>query len=348
MVSCRKPQSLLCFSRGHDTMAPEVMVMLNTTLCYIEQDGKYLMLHRVKKKNDITQDKWIGIGGKFEPLESPEDCLLREAREETGLTLTRWRYRGIVTFVADKDPQFMHLYTADGFEGQIKTCDEGNLEWIDKHKLLELPIWEGDKIFLRLLEEDAPFFSLKLVYEGDTLTEAVLDGRPIGAACDPSGGIAATSPCAGEALVRSHAKEPLLISACLMGAACRYDGGRNTGNGLEQLMARYHLIPVCAEQLGGLPTPRTPAERLGDRVITADGRDVTAEFERGAAEVLRLAKQFGCRKALLKERSPSCGHGRIYDGSFTGRKIPGSGVTAEVLTRHGIQVYGESQWEALL
>ena len=151
--------------------------MLNTTLCYIEQDGKYLMLHRVKKKNDINHDKWIGIGGKFEELESPEDCLLREVKEETGLTLTRWRYRGIVTFVAEKDPQFMHLYTADDFMGQIKTCDEGNLEWIDKKKLLELPIWEGDKIFLRLLDTDEPFFSLKLKYEGETLVLAVLNGK---------------------------------------------------------------------------------------------------------------------------------------------------------------------------
>ena len=147
--------------------------MFNTTLCYIEQDGKYLMLHRVKKKNDVNHDKWIGIGGKFEDGESPEDCLLREVREESGLTLTHWRYRGVVTFVSDQaETEYMHLFTAHGFEGQLKTCDEGNLEWIDKKKLLELPIWEGDKVFLRLLDEDAPFFSLKLVYEGDTLIYA--------------------------------------------------------------------------------------------------------------------------------------------------------------------------------
>ena len=297
------------------------------------------MLHRVKKKNDINHDKWIGIGGKFEELESPEDCLFREVREETGLTLTAWRYRGIVTFVADKDPQFMHLYTADGFSGQLKACDEGNLEWIDKHKLLELPIWEGDKIFLRLLEEDAPFFSLKLVYEGDTLVSAVLDGRPLALPFSPRSHVSpATAP----------QREPLLISACLMGVACRYDGGRNTMEGLERLMNRYHLIPVCAEQLGGLSTPRIPAERQGDRVITKDGRNVTAAFEQGASEVLRLAQQFGCGKALLKARSPSCGHGQIYDGSFTGQKVPGSGVTAELLVRHGIRVYCENQWEELL
>ncbi len=310
--------------------------MLNTTLCYIEQDGKYLMLHRVKKKNDINHDKWIGIGGKFEELESPEDCLLREVKEETGLTLTRWRYRGIVTFVADQDPQFMHLYTANGFTGQIKTCDEGNLEWIDKKQLLELPIWEGDKIFLRLLDEDAPFFSLKLVYDGDGLMEAVLDGKPL----PLSGGQGSGRPT-GE-------KEPLLISACLMGAACRYDGKRQPMENLEKLMRRYHLIPVCPEQLGGLATPRAPAERVDDRVITENGADVTAAYTAGAKETLRLAKLYGCTKAVLKERSPSCGHGSIYDGTFTRTLKEGSGVTAQLLTEHGIAVYGESRWEELL
>jgi len=321
-------------------MSPEAMAVLNTTLCYIEQDGKYLMLHRVKKKHDINHDKWIGIGGKFEARESPEDCLLREAYEETGLTLTRWRYRGVVTFVAgpDAEAEYMHLYTADGFTGRIKDCDEGVLEWIDKGMLLELSLWEGDKIFLRLLEEDAPFFSLKLVYEGDTLVEAVLDGVPM----EP------TETSRGPSPAKNTEKEPLLISACLMGAACRYDGGRNAVMGLDRLMERYQLIPVCAEQLGGLPTPRIPAERCGSKVLTRDGQDVTAQFEAGAAEVLRLARQFGCRKALLKERSPSCGHGQIYDGSFTGRKIPGSGVTAELLALNGLQIFGESQWEALL
>ena len=150
--------------------------MVNTTLCYLEQDGKYLMLHRVKKDKDINKDKWIGIGGKFEQGESPEDCLLREAKEETGLTVTSYRYRGIVTFVSGDDTEYMHLFTADGFHGTIKECDEGDLEWIDKQKLLDLTLWEGDKIFLRLLEEDIPFFSLKLVYEGDVLTQAVLNG----------------------------------------------------------------------------------------------------------------------------------------------------------------------------
>ena len=115
--------------------------MHNTTLCYVEQDGKYLMLHRVKKKNDINHDKWIGIGGKFEAGESPDDCLLREAKEETGLTLTRWRFRGVVTFIAGDETEYMHLFTADGFTGELKVCDEGNLEWIDRKALLALPIW---------------------------------------------------------------------------------------------------------------------------------------------------------------------------------------------------------------
>lgn len=154
--------------------------MINSTLCYIERDNKYLMLHRVKKQNDLNQDKWIGIGGKFEDKESPEDCLLREAKEETGLTLTSYRYRGIVTFISDVWPtEYMHLFTADAYEGTIKECDEGVLEWIEKEKLLGLKLWEGDKIFLRLLDSDQPFFSLKLQYEGDDLILAVLNGERI-------------------------------------------------------------------------------------------------------------------------------------------------------------------------
>ena len=155
--------------------------MRNTTLCYIEQGRDYLMLHRVKKTVDENKDKWIGIGGKFEEGESPEDCLLREVREETGLTLKRWRYRGIVTFVSDQwGTEYMHLFTADAWEGRLRQdCDEGVLEWIDREELLTLPIWEGDKIFLRLLDEGAPFFSLKLRYAGDRLAEAVLNGKKL-------------------------------------------------------------------------------------------------------------------------------------------------------------------------
>ena len=154
--------------------------MINTTLCYIEQDGKYLMLHRIKKEKDVNRDKWIGIGGKFEEKESPEDCVLREALEETGLTLEKIKYRGIVTFVSDLyETEWMHLFTSDQFSGTIKDCDEGVLEWIEKDALYSLPLWEGDKIFLRLLDENVPFFSLKLSYKGDVLQEAVLNGEVI-------------------------------------------------------------------------------------------------------------------------------------------------------------------------
>jgi len=152
--------------------------MINTTLCYLERGDQYLMLHRVKKENDLNHDKWIGIGGKFEDKESPEDCLLREAREETGLTLTNYRYRGLVTFISDQWPtEYMHLFTATGWEGEPHECDEGELAWIKKADLLSLPLWEGDKIFLRLLDTDEPFFSLKLQYEGEKLVMAVLNGK---------------------------------------------------------------------------------------------------------------------------------------------------------------------------
>lgn len=152
-----------------------------TTLCYIEKEDSYLMLHRVKKVNDINKDKWVGVGGHFEEGESPEECLLREVREETGLTLTRFRLRGIVTFSTDVyTTEYMFLYTADSYEGEMIECNEGNLEWVKKSDVYNLPIWEGDKIFFRLLEEEVPVFSLKLRYEGDKLVEAVLDGKDIG------------------------------------------------------------------------------------------------------------------------------------------------------------------------
>lgn len=154
------------------------MVRLST-LCYIEKDGQYLMLHRTVKEQDVNEGKWIGVGGHFEEGESPEECLLREVKEETGYTLTSWSFRGIVTFVYGRDlTEYMSLYTADGFEGQEIPCDEGDLAWIDKEKIRELDIWEGDKIFFRLLEEGSPFFSLKLVYdENGALQHAALDGK---------------------------------------------------------------------------------------------------------------------------------------------------------------------------
>ena len=154
--------------------------MHNSTLCYITRGSDVLMLHRVKKKNDINKDKWIGIGGKFEGEESPDECLLREAQEETGLTLTSWRCRGVVTFLTEGgDGEYMYLFTADGFTGQMKLCDEGDLQWVSREFLYSLPMWEGDRIFLELLWQDAPFFLLTLRYRGDTLTEAVLNGERI-------------------------------------------------------------------------------------------------------------------------------------------------------------------------
>jgi 8-oxo-dGTP diphosphatase len=153
--------------------------MINTSLCYITRGNDVLMLHRVKKKNDINHDKWIGIGGKFEENEAPDECLLREVREETGLQLTSWRCRGIVTFLSENDGEYMYLFTADGFTGQLKECDEGDLQWVSREFLDQLPKWEGDKIFLDLLWQDAPFFLLTLRYEGDKLVEAILDGQKI-------------------------------------------------------------------------------------------------------------------------------------------------------------------------
>ena len=154
--------------------------MLLTTLCYMEKEDAYLMLHRVKKFHDVNKDKWIGVGGKFEAGESPEECLLREVKEETGLTLTSWKLRGVITFLCTGwESEYMFLYTADGYEGTMTDCTEGTLEWVKKSDIDSLNLWEGDKIFFRLLEENAPFFSLKLSYEEDRLVEAVLDGKSI-------------------------------------------------------------------------------------------------------------------------------------------------------------------------
>lgn len=149
-----------------------------TTLGYIETRESYLMLHRVKKEQDVNEGKWIGIGGKFEYGESPEECMIREAKEETGLAVTSMKFRGILTFICDKqDPEYICLYTIDGFSGQLKECDEGELLWVPKDEIFGLNLWKGDRIFFDLLQKDVPFFSLKLCYEGDQLLEAVLNGE---------------------------------------------------------------------------------------------------------------------------------------------------------------------------
>ena len=157
--------------------------MKQTTLCYIDNGDSYLMLHRVKKENDASHNKWIGVGGKCEADESPDECMLREVREETGLAITSWHYRGIVTFISDTWPnEYMHLFTATAWRGEpdMSIDDEGTLAWIAKKELMELNLWEGDRIFLRLLlDTNTPFFSLKLVYENDEMTKATLNGKAI-------------------------------------------------------------------------------------------------------------------------------------------------------------------------
>ena len=156
------------------------MELLQTTLCYLEQNGCYLMLHRVKKKNDVNHDKWIGVGGKFEPGEDARACALREVYEETGLTMRAPRYRGIVDFYCPPWPaERMHLFICSDFAGTMTDCDEGTLEWVPKQAVQALPIWPGDKLFFRLLEQDAPFFHLELYYDGDTLVRAVRDGQEL-------------------------------------------------------------------------------------------------------------------------------------------------------------------------
>ena len=157
--------------------------MRQTTLCYIDNGDSYLMLHRVKKANDASHGKWIGVGGKCEADESPDECMLREVREETGLEITEWHYRGIVTFISDTWPnEYMHLFTATAWNGEpdMSIDDEGTLAWIPKSDLMNLNLWEGDRIFLRLLlDESQPFFSLKLVYVQDEMTKALLNGKAL-------------------------------------------------------------------------------------------------------------------------------------------------------------------------
>lgn len=156
------------------------MELLQTTLCYLEQNGQYLMLHRVKKKKDVNKDKWIGVGGKFEPGEDAVSCALREVKEETGLTMNTPLYRGMVDFFCPPWPaERMHLFTCTDFSGEMRECDEGDLEWVDKEKVADLPIWEGDKIFFALLADGEPFFHLELYYRKDVLVRACLNGREL-------------------------------------------------------------------------------------------------------------------------------------------------------------------------
>ena len=144
--------------------------MINSTICYIEKDGKYLMLHRTKKEKDINKDKWIGIGGKFEDKESPEECIVREVKEETGLTLNSYKLRGIVTYISNNwETEYMYVFTSVDFSGELIECNEGDLEWIDKEKIFDLNVWKGDKIFLEKLQKDSKFFTAKFEYDGDKL-----------------------------------------------------------------------------------------------------------------------------------------------------------------------------------
>ncbi len=317
--------------------------MKNTTLCYIERGDSYLMLHRVKEKDDPNRDKWIGVGGHMEEGESPYDCILREIREETGFELSPREvdYRGLVTFVSDEyESEQMHLFKATKPVGEPIDCDEGELEWITKERLMSLPMWEGDRIFLELIDTECPFFSLRLNYSGDKLISHELNYIEESCKVEAVGSVKSDK----------IKKEPLMISACLLGVACRYDGLSKPleTRVIEALAERYTLVPICPEQLGGLNTPRLPCELLGGRVIRSDKADMTAEYSRGASEALRLAELLKIKKALLKAKSPSCGSGRIYDGSFLGRLTDGDGITAALFKKNGIEVFGEDDAAQIL
>ena len=305
--------------------------MKNTTLCYLEQNGAYLMMHRVKKVNDENKDKWIGIGGHVEPYESPHDCVLREIREETGLTVLPedCDYRGVISFCSPSyETEYMHLFRTARFSGELRTdCNEGVLEWIPRDRLMALPMWEGDRIFLRLLDEPTPFFSLKLCYD------------------------AAGNLLSHDLRFAGEERRPLLISACLLGLPCRYDGASKPIGAAElrSLRERYTLVPVCPEQLGGLATPRIPAEVQPDgSVRTREGVDVTEAYRRGASAALAVAQSAGAELAVLKSRSPSCGTGEIYDGTFTGTLRSGNGITAALLAENGIRAVCEAELPSLL
>ena len=294
--------------------------MLHTTLCYIENGDKYLMLHRTKKENDCNKDKWIGIGGKLEKGETPKQCILREAKEETGLLLISPEYRGIVYFNSDK----YDLFSAKRYSGTLTECDEGDLEWIEKRRLRDLTVWEGDKLFLELLETGCDFFNMTLNYEGERLVSHTVNFE------------------------KADERPTVLVSACILGADCKYNGGNNYRDGIFDLFTKYNVIPVCPETAGGLERPREPSEKVGNQVLSKSGKDVTAEFKKGADVTLKIAKKYSAAYAVLKAKSPSCGCGMIYDGSFSGNVIPGNGITAELLLNNGIKIYNETNWRSLL
>ena len=295
--------------------------MQNTVLCYIENDGKYLLIHRTKKKNDINKDKWLGIGGHFEKDESPFDCVIRETKEETGLDI-KPKYRGIITFVSDEyECEQMHLFTCTDFSGELIECNEGELCWVEKTKLRDLNLWQGDYIFLDLIDTPRDFFSLKLVYEKENLKEFYLDGKK---------------------------GKTLLVSACLLGCPCRYDGVSKPKTEIIALKNKFHLVPVCPEEMGGLPTPRIPAEIVKDKVLRADGKDVTNEYKLGSEKVLDIAKKNNIKIALLKAKSPSCGNKTVYDGTFSRTLRQGKGICADLIEKNGIKVYNEEEINELL
>ena len=261
-----------------------------TTLCYVEKDDSYLMLHRVSKKHDVNKDKWIGIGGHFEEGESPEECLLREAMEETGLRLTSFRFRAIVTFIADGwPPEYMCLYTADGFEGELTDCNEGKLEWVKKAEVTKLKLWEGDKIFLKLIAEEAPFFSLKLMYQGDVLKEAVLDGKPLELfdICDTDG-----NPT-GETTERSVAHTLGTVHRTVHTWVVR----QSADDGFEVLLQKRSLrkdsFPGCYDtssaghiQAGDEPLPSAIRELSEELGIEAQEEDLTYIGRFDSGEIL--------------------------------------------------------------
>ena len=292
--------------------------MKNTTLCYIENNNNYLMLYRNKKKNDENEGKYVGIGGHFLENETPTECIIREAKEETGLDISPI-YRGLITFVSDKyGTEIMHLFTAHEYKGELTSCKEGELSWIKKSDLYKIPMWQGDRVFFDLLEKRQDFFTLRLEYVGEELIRYSIDE-----------------------------KQKILVSACLLGTPCRYDGKSKPCKEIISLGEKFDLIPVCPEVLGGLPTPRLPAERNGDSVIRNDGSDVTMEYCKGAQITLEIAKNQGINLAILKSNSPSCSNSKIYDGTYSGRLISGKGITAELLLKNGIFVLNEQELNKL-